>query len=150
MYLLLVLNTHKKAHPAPSYVELAYSRQAYTASTAQRSAFSPARRSIPVARMYVRADQRATTQASRQSWREPHHVVEHVYLHFAVFPKRTKKSKAAGPKKHKTTYKQQQKHQLQQQQQHLACDARRICLYSSLNQIRTTLCLRSFSFVHMK
>ena len=36
-----------------------------TASTAQRSVISPAQRSL------VRADQSTTTQASRQSWREP-------------------------------------------------------------------------------
>ena len=45
-----------------------------TASTAQHSAISSHK-----AAKQLRADQSATTQASRQSWREPAHVVEHFY-----------------------------------------------------------------------
>ena len=41
----------------------------------------------------VRADQSATTQACRQSLREPAHVVERLFIQHAEFSKRTKKSK---------------------------------------------------------
>ena len=45
------------------------------ATTAQHSAIIPRE-----AAKQARADQSATTQTSRQSWREPaHHVVEHLY-----------------------------------------------------------------------
>ena len=91
---------------------------------------STARRNQPCTKeqstdTYVRADESSTTQASRQSRREPHHVVKHINLHLAVSSKRKKKSKAAGSNK-TTTYKQQQQ---QQQQQQLAGDARRVDLY---------------------
>ena len=45
-----------------------------TSSTAQHSAISPHK-----AAKQVRAHQSATTQASRQSWRVPAHVVGHLY-----------------------------------------------------------------------
>ena len=59
-------------------------------STAQHSAISPHK-----AAKQVRADQRATTQASRQSWRESAHVVQHLPgTQHAEFSKRKKKSKS--------------------------------------------------------
>ena len=60
-----------------------------TASTAQNSAISPHK-----AAKQVRADQSATTQASRQSWRDPAHACRACIQH-AEFSKRTKKSKSA-------------------------------------------------------
>ena len=45
-----------------------------TASTAPHSVISPHK-----AAKQVRADQSATTQATRQSWRQPAHVVEQLY-----------------------------------------------------------------------
>ena len=68
-----------------------------TASTAQHSAISP-QISPHKASKQVRADPSATTQASRQSCREPAHVV-HAFIQHAGFSKRTKKLKSVPPTK---------------------------------------------------
>ena len=47
----------------------------------------------------VRADQSATTQASRQSWLEP--ACRRAFIQLPAFSKRTKKSKSARPTKYK-------------------------------------------------
>ena len=59
----------------------------------QHSAICPAQSSLG----QVRADQSATTQASRQNWRDP--LCRRAFIQIAVFSKRTKKSKSARPTK---------------------------------------------------
>ena len=73
----------------------------------------------------VRADQSATTQASRRSWLAP--ACRRAYIPLAVFSKRTKKSKSARPTKNTAGG--------------VLCDARRVCLYTALS-------VRPLYFVH--
>ena len=67
------------------------------ASTASTSQLSRAQSSLHKAETQARTDQSATTQASRQSWRKP--ACRRAFIQFAVFSKRTKKSKIARPTK---------------------------------------------------
>ena len=80
-----------------------------------------ARLALHKAAEQVRADQSATTQAGRRSWRgesrEP--ACRRPFVQVAVFSKRTKKSKSARPTK---IYKHSQS-------SFSWCDARKICRY---------------------
>ena len=62
------------------------------ASTAQRTAMES---TLHKAAKQVRAGQIATTQASRQNWREP--ACRRAFIQLVVLSKRTKKSKRARP-----------------------------------------------------
>ena len=76
-----LLKSQKHQHPAPTHVEVACCREftagKFTASAEQRSSSAQWSK----ARTYVRADQSATTQITRGSWRESHIVVEHIYIY---------------------------------------------------------------------
>ena len=89
LFLKLLLRLKSQKSAPSDCIELACCRQASTTAQHRQSAMHKAAK-------HVRTDQSTTTQASRQSWREP--ACRRAFMiRLAVFSKRAKKSISVSP-----------------------------------------------------